>query len=405
MNYICKILSASFVLALELMFPASLHAQPEGESILQRKMQQRYRPQDEPFSDSFSDRLFLSVRGGYNHIFADNFSSGTAGTIALDIWLNSRNGLRMEGGYSWFMENFEAARVSLTELRLSYLFNLSSYLFGYRSSRAVELRPMAGVGFAPTYFAGHPVRGALSVHAGLDLSFMMVPGIYLYASPAVVLQQDALNLARMDVWRKYLLALRGEVGLGMSLGKKNYTSRDPGQSWFVTLTSGAQLQYSDLTKESGEYFSRLGPAFSVGGGRFYPKGWAWRGLLAASSHTWDRTADRERLASSYADFRLEAMLDLISAFGGDSAFAASVFVGPEIGYMKKEDISLTIRHQYTGLSTGVQFKYRFIKHFAAFLESRVAFIPYSAVTYNRVSVNQNYYDGLVSLSLGAEYQF
>lgn len=43
--------------------------------------------------------------------------------------------------------------------------------------------------------------------------------------------------------------------------------------------------------------------------------------------------------------------------------------------------------------------------YSVFLEPQVSFIPYSAISYNHVSTNQNYYDGLVNLGLGVEYDF
>lgn len=386
-----------------LVLPQALFAQTEGQSILSYKMQGRYRPEGAPFvNNNLGDNLFISLYGGYFRPFADNFSSGTSAGIAIEKWIRPAHGVRLEVGSSWFTENYNASNVRMIDFRLSYLFDVDAYLDGFNPSRPFQIRPIAGLGYSLVHNSDNPSGGAFSAHMGLNLSMNIFKGMYLYAEPRIEIQKDALSLARMDLWRGYVFNLRGNVGLGVVLDR-NDRNTDMGQDWFVSLSGAAQIQYSNLLKTHNELITNIGPAATLAFGRHYPRGWAWRAAITAGKHSWSQTEGGVKLPSMYAGFRLEAMYDIIAAIGKESRLATSVFVGPEFGFMRKEDVDLIIKYQYTGLSCGVHIKFRIIPRLSVFLEPRISFIPYSAISYNHVSTNQNYYDGLVNVGLGVEY--
>lgn len=391
------------LLAALLVLPQALCAQTEGQSILGYKMQGRYRAEGAPFvNSSLGDNMFISLYGGYFRPFADNFSSGTSAGIAIEKWIRPAHGVRLEVGSSWFTENYNATTVRMTDFRLSYLFDVDAYLEGFDPGRPFQIRPLAGLGYSLVHNGDSPSGGAFSAHMGLSLSMNIVKGVYLYAEPRLELQKDALALARMDLWRGYVFNLRGNVGLGVVLDRHDRNT-DTGQDWFIALSGAAQIQYSNLLRTHHELISNIGPAAAFAFGRHYPRGWAWRAVFTAGKHSWFKTEEGVRLPSMYAGLRLEAMYDIISAIGKESRWGAALFAGPEFGYMQKEDVDLVIKYQYTGLSCGAQVKFRIIPRLSVFLEPRISFIPYSAISYNHVSTNQNYYDGLVNLGAGVEF--
>lgn len=384
----------------------------QSQSILNMKMQRRWRPADEPFErGSILSNSFIYLRAGFYRPFANNFSTGIDGALVLDKWFGRFHGMRVSAGASTFMENFEAGRVSMLNLRASYIFNLSAFLGGYKPGRVVEVRPLAGLGYSPVLQSDIPAQNVLSAHLGASVSIRLGPGVYAFIDPSIEWEQDALQLSRMDVWRNYIVSLRADAGIGVTLDRRG-RSGDPGQNWFVGLGGAAQVQNSDLVHKGSGLFDKIGPAAYLYFGRLYPKGWGWRVVAGASTHSWFHSVEDEiRLPSSYFFLRWEAMYNFIPLIWPDSRLAVSAFTGPEFGFMRKEDINLKIDYPYSGLSAGLQVKYQlsaqpgFLQHLAACLELRTSFIPYSAVSYGHVSTNQNYYDGVVNLGLGLEYHF
>ena len=384
----------------------------QSRSILNMKMQRRWRPADEPFeARSILSNSFIYLRAGFYRPFANNFSTGIDGAVVIDKWFGRFHGMRVSAGASTFMENFEAGRVSMLNLRASYIFNLSAFLGGYDPARVVEVRPFIGLGYSPVLLSQIPARGVLSAHLGASVSVRLSKNVYAFIDPTVEWEQDAFLLDRMDLWRNYIVSLRADVGVGITLDA-NRRREDPATGWFIGLGGAAQVQNSDLVRKGSGMFDKIGPAANLYFGRLYPKGWAWRVVGGASTHSWFHSEEDEiRLPSSYFFLRWEAMYDFIQLIWPQSRLAVSACAGPEFGYMSKKDLSLVINYPYCGLSAGLQVRYplsvkeNFLKHLAACLELRTSLIPYSAVSYGHVSANQNYYDGIVNLGLGLEYHF
>lgn len=384
----------------------------QSQSILNMKMQRRWRPADEPFErGSILSNSFIYLRAGFYRPFANNFSTGIDGALVLDKWFGRFHGMRVSAGASTFMENFEAGRVSMLNLRASYIFNLSAFLGGYKPGRVVDVRPLAGLGYSPVLQSDIPAQNVLSAHLGASVSIRLGPGVYAFIDPSIEWEQDALQLSRMDVWRNYIVSLRADAGIGVTLDRRG-RSGDPGQNWFVGLGGAAQVQNSDLVHKGSGLFDKIGPAAYLYFGRRYPRNWSWRVVAGASTHSWFHSVEDEiRLPSSYFFLRWEAMYNFIPLIWPQSRLAVSACAGPEFGYMSKKDLGLVINYPYCGLSAGLQVKHplsvkeNFLKHLAACLELRTSLIPYSAVSYGHVSANQNYYDGIVNLGFGLEYHF
>ena len=384
----------------------------QSQSILNMKMQRRWRPADEPFErGSILSNSFIYLRAGFYRPFANNFSTGIDGALVLDKWFGRFHGMRLSAGASTFMENFEAGRVSMLDLRASYIFNLIAFLGGYNPARVVEVRPLVGLGYSPVLQSAIPARGVLSAHLGASVSVRLGRGVYAFIDPCVEWEQDAFLLDRMDLWRNYIVSLRADVGVGITLDG-NRRREDPVTGWFIGLGGAAQVQNSDLVRKGSGMFDKIGPAADLYFGRLYPKGWGWRVVTGASTHSWFHSVEDEiRLPSSYFFLRWEALYNFIPLIWPESRLAVSACAGPEFGYMSKKDLSLVINYPYCGLSAGLQLRYPlpvqqgFLQHVAACLELRTSLIPYSAVSYGHVSTNQNYYDGVVNLGLGLEYHF
>lgn len=121
-----------------------------------------------------------------------------------------------------------------------------------------------------------------------------------------------------------------------------------------------------------------------------------------------RKEDLKLLYSQYAGFRLELVLDYIKLLSNneDEKFSSSLIIGPEFGYISKDDNPYgKFSQYYTGLSAGVQFKFKVQPRLAVFIEPHCSIIPYSvgATEVGDLWVRNNYYDAIVNLNLGVEY--
>ena len=387
-----------------------------GRSITGFKMQRRYVPVNRPFLEGggLLANSFVAVVGSGYRQMADNYSNGPYLTVGAGKWLRPAHGVRFSLGAGYFFDNYDRSRVKSIDIRADYMFNLSAYVDGYNPYRMVEVHSLAGIGCTLAWL-GHdsPVYGP-SVHLGADLGMRVFPGVDLVFEPLFELQKDSRALARMDVWRGYIPAFHGGVGAKFRLDRRNW-GEDPGADWFFTLSGGAQRQNSELGKNI-ETLKAIGGTYAAGAGRYYTDMLSIRGQAGFGSHYWKEIKDGDtdiygnllepgRFLSSYIFGRLEVVANLLPLLLEGDRFSASVLVGPEIGFLLKRDPYRTdIRYPYVGATTALQAKCRLLEGVSVFLEPRCSYVPYSAYAFSTSTENKNYYDAVISLSLGLEYR-
>ena len=416
--------TAAYLLLSSLLMLAGgcLHAQEDStaarkqqRNLAEYQMQHRYRPVNQPFHKggilANSSLVFINA---YYQQFNQNYSNGPYLSLGLDKWLSQWHGVRIGAGYGWFHDNYIAQRLGMLGFRLSYLFNLTGYVDGYNPDRLIEFYPMAGVGFSLFREPGEATRTGLSAHLGLDLNMHILPGLDLVVEPLIEVQKDPRALERMNVWRGYLLAFHGGVGVRLALDKEHYGA-DPGRNWFVTASGGAQLQNSALERII-RIDKAMGVQTTLGAGRYYSRIFGLRAQVGYGFHFWKEVQDGEtdmmgnllpsgRFRSSYMLLRLEGSMNVLPwIVKKDTPWTAALLLGPEMGYMKKVDpYRADIRYIYTGLTTALQAKREVWNGISAFVEPRLSLVPYSAYAFRTSTVNRNYYDAVFSLSIGVEY--
>lgn len=387
------------------------------ESLLPYRMQKRYRPVNQPFhKGGFFANSYLALSSGAYRQMAGNYSNGPYAGVAWGKWFNPYNGMELSGAVATFLDNYDATRMSILLLRASYLFNLSAYVEGYKPSRLVEFYTRVGLGYSRQTIPGEETVSGISGHLGIDVNMRIFPGIDLALQPMLEVQKDGRALARMDIWRRYLLS--GQLGMSLRFTlDRERVGGDPGGNWFFTVTGGTQFQNSDLGRQI-QFGKAIGAASSIGVGRYYGRAFALRFSAGASWHYWKEIKEGDtdvygheltpaRFRSAYAFGRLDGMLDLFRLFSStyNGRVNASVFLGPEAGVIYKEDpYKANILYPYVGFSTGMQLKWNIVGGFCVFLEPRVSIVPYSAYAFQTSTLNRNYYDAVVSLSLGFEYR-
>lgn len=390
------------------------------ESLLGYKMMRRYRPINQPFVEDkgfFSNMFIMLVGSGYRQ-FASNYSNGPYITSTLGKWFTKWHGARLSTGIGYFWDNYSATRVWMADTRLSYMFNLTSYIDGYDPDRLLEFYPLAGLGLALNWDSDNAVTVGPSAHLGLDVNFHIFPGLDLVVEPIFELQNDSRRLVRMDIWRNYLIAAHMGYGLRIFLDP-NHFGGDPGRDWFFTVSSGMELQNSDLERNI-RFGKAIGASSMIGAGRYYSDIFSIRTSLGYGWHFWKEIKEGDtdiygnllppaRFRSSYFILRVDGIMDVLPYIIKDLPehfpWSASVMMGPEIGVLyKKDPYKEDIVYPYVGFTGGLQGKYTIWRGLGVFVEPRVSIVPYSAYAFRTDTVNRNYYDAVVSLSLGFEYR-
>ena len=385
---------------------------PQYSSILGLRMQSRYVPVNQPFNEekSFLANAYVGLVGSSYNQFASNYSNGPYLTAFLGRWFTPVHGARVSAGAGYFMDNFTATRVKIVDTRLSYTFNLSAFVDGYNPNRMVEVSPIAGLGLSLEMNATSGTDFALGAHAGATVTVHALPGVDVVVEPLFDLTRDARKDPRMDVWHSYLIGFHGGVGLQYSLDRSR-RGADPGKDWFYLLSGGVQFQNSKLAfADRGMTVPEaVGPALYGGAGRYYGDHAAMRVTAGYGTHFWNiiREGDTDiynnpltpgKLRSSCAALRLDFMLGVAGKH-----LAAYAFAGPEAGMLFKEDYDRPqIVYPYVGASAGIQAKVRVFRGISLFLEPRLSYVPYSANAFSSQTKNKNYYDAVVSLSMGLE---
>lgn len=379
-----------------------------------------------PFvSERFVDNTFVSLRGSMFKLVPEDYSFGLAGGLSFGKWLHQDHALRLDLDYGKWTDNLDGSPITDIEIGASYLFNLSSYVGGYRSNRLCEVSLVTGFGYSNStrvrildgmskdVATGHSVHGSV----GLNLNLRIFRDFDLFIEPAASVYSNGVALYYTGNWRKWMAAFRGAVGLTYNIRSRapevspKQFPRDKG--WFVAVMGGPHFQNSDLVYKELGLGKALGVHVGLSVGKYYTDYFAVRYSAAYSRGAWIVYGDEE-MPCNYFSVRAEGMLDavgLVRRAVGKSVedsrplFALSLLCGPEIGYMYKVDRNLVVNTAYMGLTGGIQAKVNLTGRFSLFLEPRFLVLPYEAPSHDPTSANnyRNYYDGLFNINLGIEF--
>lgn len=370
----------------------------------------------------FMANTFASVRAKTNKLLSEDYSYGLMGGASFGKWLHEDHAVRLGYTYGTWQDNFDGSNISAMELEASYVFNLSSYVGGYRTNRFCEVMFVTGVGYANS-FHKKEFTHAFSAHFGANFNLRLFKDIDFFIEPAAALYTNGMAVSYAGNWRTWLSAFQTSFGLTYNMNQsqspdsKDLRARTDG--WYVSMFGGPHYQNSHLVYNHVGVGTSLGIHMAVGIGKYYTDFFSFRFSGAFSRGTWVEYVDG-KYPCNYFVARAEGILDMVSLLkrsGKDKknkmpVFAASLVLGPEIGYMHKVDHELldhskkmVIGATYMGLAGGAQFKVRPARRLGLFLEPRFSLIPYEAPYYDESSLNdyRNYYDGIFNFNFGIEF--
>lgn len=396
------------------------------ESVLNYKLIPRYRPENRQFSSGPFSNSWLFVSGSYYRPYTDDYGSGPMMSLGFGKWLTKRpsdeeirraslrgqdpsslmkhyHGFMLGGGAGYFHDNYSGEHVRDIFARASYLFDISSYVSGYNPDRTLSVVALAGLGVNYSRASGDSGNKAgLSAHLGVQLTSHILPRIDIVFEPLAEIQQDSRRLARMDLWRRYLPVFRGSVSLNYSLDS-GYHAADPGLDWRIFLSGGAVLQNASNGLGLSE---SMGPSVMAGVGRSVSDNFLWRLSLSYSECAWGTiysARGEEARDNIYIGLRLDALYNILPLLSDSVHYELAVVAGPEAGWMEKKDSGMGSDF-YIGLGAGMRLMWKPVSSWGVYAEPRCTIVPYSTWSNVHGVALANYYDGLLSLSLGVEYK-
>lgn len=364
----------------------------------------------------FAANTFASVGLKTTKIMTEDYSFGLMGGASFGKWLLEDHAVRLNFNIGRWRDNLDATLINGMELNASYLFNLSSYVGGYKTNRFCEIMIVAGAGYANSSRAG-VLSHAVSGHVGANLNLRLFKDIDFFIEPLATIYSNGMAVSYAGNWRSWLSTFQTTCGLTYNIRQSkspdssNLLPRKDG--WFISLAAGPHFQNSLLVYQTLGLLKSLGVHISLGLGKYYTDWFAMRYSGAFSRGSWIMYGD-DRYPCNYFSVRAEGLIDFLALLKeGESRFSASLLIGPEIGYMHKVDRDgdevghvPVITSAYLGLTGGVQAKMAFSDRFSLFVEPRFSVLPYDAPSHDYSTNNRyrNYFDGIFNISFGIEYQ-
>lgn len=372
----------------------------------------------------FMKNTFGSLRLTSLTMSSDDYSSGLQLGVSFGKWLLPDHAVRANLDMGLWHDNFDGEPILGTELSASYIFNLTSYAFGYRTNRLFEASVLAGLGYANSTLVKNVANqtsgvsgSALTAHVGALLNLRIFKNLDFFLEPQAVMYTKGMAVSNSGTWRSWVTAFRGTLGFTYNINQA-YTEDSPllrerSDGYFISFMMGPAMQNSRLVYQDVGFVDALGVHVGLSVGKYYTDYFALRYTGSYTRNTWVAYPDGLSFPCNYYALRVEGMFDVLDFvyhclpdnFKKPGFLAASVIFGPEMGYMYKVDRNDVLKTLYMGMTVGAQAKFRLGKRLALFVEPRFSIIPYDAPIHLPTTLHDrdNYWDGVMNLNAGIEF--
>ena len=274
MKSLYKLLSV----VLLLLTPLAMHAQEnktkKSKNLLDYSMLNAYRPSQDSFIGPNALMRNLYVTGGFDFFgqaprrdFRYDIGAGAyvnVGTSFSPLW-----GGRLSFGYN----NIDEQQM-LHSLRTVYgtadaVFNMSSFLYGYDSSRLIESKVFAGLGWESTKYEETNTDSPL-LTGGLQFAVKLTKHTQLSLEPYVLLGKNRVPDQADTNWHHYDMNYGVRVGLQYNFNQW-HPSDGPRESIFSDLFDDSFFDFGVSINSIGNTYnvspvnSRLASKLTVGG--------------------------------------------------------------------------------------------------------------------------------------------
>ena len=365
---------------------------------------------------------FISARLSTMKLLSKDYGFGNVGGLTFGKWVHEDHAVRLDFGAGMWQDNFDGAEILGLDATATYMFNLSSYVGGYRTNRLAEVYVVAGAGYANSIHRGQ-IGHAFKGQVGMNLNLRLYKHLDFFIEPMAVVYSNAMAASYAGNWRLWMSAFQGSFGFTANILRSkspdspNVMPRTDG--WFVSWNGGPHIQNSEFVFVGMDWKKALGVHFVNSVGKHYNNFFAVRYSAAYSRGAWIQYDDKTYPCNYFAA-RAECMVDIVDMLRravkasntNDAAIALSLIAGPEAGYMYKVDAESevpghvpVVETHYIGFTGGVQAKVRVARRAALFLEPRFSLVPYDAPNLALLGQNKflNFYDTVLNANFGVEF--
>lgn len=436
----------------------------ENDSVLnlyQYILEKRYRGYGDKFSRRWLDHLYLQAGAGIESMIApnerDRFDPLAMVHVAIGKDFTRLHSVRVKlnagVGYQ--------SRTDHQFLRIGgdidYLYNLSSYMSGYRPDAMVSASIFLGGGFTYNKLQGglgYESRSATAIngHIGAQLRFFAGPQAYLNIEPYIGVGSDGMDLSDNRNWRRYdvlygvnmnfVYYLRNNLSPEARARYWDEATRkkwgfkeeeDLSNSWrapfFIDAGIGGSLWSGGGDISLGK---TLGHTKTVGFGKWLSPAIGVRISGTISQNPWHRRGipgDAEigqpnYVRTMYAQATMAQAEAVINPLGftrnynWDAKWGVNILLGGGLGWTVKYDETLVDNHltfedgaypqtlslRSENLTAALRFWVRLGNDLQAFIEPRYTHLMYN-LPYTNIDRHQRYGEDLFQLTLGFATQW
>lgn len=264
-------------------------------------------------SNPFMANTFASLRYTTVKLMSKDYGFGLMGGASFGKWLHEDHAVRLTYSIGKWQDNRDGKPITGHELNASYMFNLSSYVGGYRTNRFCELMVVSGLGLGSATRTGSS-GAAFSAHVGANVRLRLFKNIDFFVEPLANIYTNGIAVSKAGNWRSWMSSFQTTCGLSYNFmqspsgDSRALKGRDDG--WFISLEAGPHFQNSrhvyDLLKSKA-----TGVHIGLGLGKYYTDYFAMRYSATFARGGWIVYHGIE-YPSNYFALRIEGMLDLVA---------------------------------------------------------------------------------------------
>ncbi len=390
-----------------------------------------YEPYNHTFDNHWYDHIYVGASMGMEKIHpqTSTYSFRTLSQVNLLVGkeLDKKNSLRLSLGGGWGYMKETEKWLRRAQMRLDYLFNLSTHFYGYNPARRIEASLLLGVGANYTWMNSSNKLFAPEAHFGVQLKCFTGPLGTINVEPFVGISSDKIDISGSRNWHGYdvfyglnvnyacflvdnlskearMQLLQSRMVDDRMVNKNTVeTWRTP---WFIEYSMGPVFSSSDYLGTS----KTLGNQTSISVGRWLSPVMGFRVSAVTRSNRWMQYKLQEEsddmlqnYNSHYFSGRVEGLLNpfgFLRNFKWSSPWGAYLTFGGEFGSLTKYmENGQRLRTYSESYNLGAHFWYAISQDLQAFVEPRYSHNVYS-VPYSNVDMRKRYGSNNFGLDFG-----
>lgn len=391
----------------------------QSESIdfnpLDYQMQKRYLEKGKPFKTKhFYDHIFMGAFSGFDRIVPRGGvnKDGLPFGLFIGNQFSRLHSLRLMGTYTTWTLPETRYRMKQASIDLDYLFDFSSYLYGYNPYRRFSVSGLIGVGYLKNSYYGdrHDIfKGQVGLHLALGVG----TNLQFFAEPYVAVASGEVDVYTQSSVLNYDVMYGLRAGLAISLNSAEGYRRDSvyNGNLFFELSQGITC----FANGNLPFLKTMGTGYQFSVGKWFDPVLGLRATASVSDYYWNSSIEPATVGSPEYETlckgamfsgRLEALVNPLNFFrsmreSDYHVFDVNLIGGAEYGWKinPMEGAPASLRCKYWGGTAAVQFLYNADANTSIFLEPRYTHGIYK-IPYQNAAMDKKFVDQFVFLSAG-----